>query len=218
MSEVEETVSSSLIDQRPGVWAGWRDLERPQRLRILGLAGTAGLLTVLFIQPLARLLGIALQNDLHSYIPLVPLISAYLIYTQPKTVISYRSSIGGAIRVAAVAFAALAAAVALQGRLSINDDLSLMMLAYVSFIVASGFLFLGSDWMLAAAFPVALLIFTVPLPDAAVHWLELALMAASADAAALFFQWTGTPMLRQGNILTLPGIVLEVAQECSGIR
>jgi exosortase C (VPDSG-CTERM-specific) len=93
-----------------------------------------------------------------------------------------------------------------------------MILAYVSFIVASGFLFLGSPRMSAAAFPAAFLIFMVPLPDAAVDWLELALVAASADAATWLFRVTGTPLFRQGTTLTLPGIVLEVARECSGIR
>ena len=92
------------------------------------------------------------------------------------------------------------------------------MLAYLSFIVATGFVWFGSEWMRAAAFPVAFLIFMVPLPDAAVNWLELTLVAASADAAAWMFRVTGTPMFREGTILTLPGIVLEVARECSGIR
>jgi exosortase C (VPDSG-CTERM-specific) len=119
---------------------------------------------------------------------------------------------------AAVGFALLAAGIGLGERLSDNDHLALMMLAYVSFIVASGFLFLGSPWIRAAAFPVAFLIFMVPLPDAAVNWLELRLVAASADAAAWMFRVTGTPMFRQGTILTLPGIALEVARECSGIR
>ena len=29
---------------------------------------------------------------------------------------------------------------------------------------------------------------------------------------------TGTPLLREGTVFTLPAIVLEVAEECSGIR
>ena len=199
-------------------WAGWRDPGPPHRLRKAGLAGCACLVTLLFVQPLARLIALALQSDLHSYLPIVPVISAYLLYIQPKTVVFYRSSIGPATVLAAVGFASLAVAVGLGERLNDNDHLALMMLAYVSFLVASGFLFFGSPWMRSAAFPVAFLIFIVPLPDAAVSWLELRLVAASADAAAWMFRVTGTPMLRQGTIITLPGIALEVARECSGIR
>jgi exosortase len=94
----------------------------------------------------------------------------------------------------------------------------LMVLAYLSFVVASGFVFLGSEWMRAAAFPVAFLIFMIPLPDAVVNRLELELVAASADAASWMLRVTGTPMIQEGTIITLPGIVLEVARECSGIR
>jgi exosortase len=43
-------------------------------------------------------------------------------------------------------------------------------------------------------------------------------MLASADVSAAFFRMTGTPMLRDGNVFALPGIVIQVAQECSGIR
>jgi len=178
---------------------------------------SVGLLTLSFVYPLARIFGIALQNDLHSYIPLVPVISGYLVYTQPIRDIALRSSAGAAAIMGALGIAVLGAAMG-SGGLSGHDNLSLMMLAYLCFVVGSGFLFLGMEWMSAAAFPVAFLIFMVPLPEAAVTWVELALVAASADAAALFFQWTGTPVFRTGLVLNLPGIALEVAQQCSGIR
>jgi exosortase/archaeosortase family protein len=68
------------------------------------------------------------------------------------------------------------------------------------------------------AFPIAFLIFMVPLPDRAVDWLETAYKLASTDAAHLFFLVSGTPVLRDGTVFQLPGIVFEVGQECSGIR
>jgi exosortase/archaeosortase family protein len=58
----------------------------------------------------------------------------------------------------------------------------------------------------------------VPLPDAAVKWLEAALVLASADVSALLFRIGGTPLLRDGTTFQLPGIVLKVAEECSGIH
>src|SRR4029453_13386229 len=152
MAEANETVATpSVVVQRTGVQAAWRALGRPSRLRLLGLAGSLGVLTLLFVRPLAQLLDLALQNELHSYIPLVPFISAYLLYNQPRTVASYRTSFGATATVAAVGGAALVASIQSQDRLNVNDELSLSMLAYVSFIGASGFLFLGSDRMRAAA-------------------------------------------------------------------
>ena len=72
--------------------------------------------------------------------------------------------------------------------------------------------------MAAAAFPMSFLIFMIPLPDAAAYWLERGLVVASAHAAAFLFGLTGTPFWRDGTYIGLPGIVLHVAQECSGIR
>jgi exosortase len=113
---------------------------------------------------------------------------------------------------------ALAMALGLRGRVSANDDLALMAFAYVSFLAAGGFLFFGARWMAARAFPMAFLLFMVPLPDPAVAWLEWASAAASAEVSAWLFTATGTPLHRSGTVLALPGITLEVARECSGIR
>jgi len=183
------------------------------------LFGYVGLLAVLFVQPLAKLVVHASQNSLHSHVVLVPFITAYfLLIERRRPAAAYTTSIGGALIASGAGFAALAAANVFEVTLSVNDYLALMTLAFVSFVVAGGFLFLGSRWMAAEAFPFAFLIFMVPLPDAAVNWLETASVLASAEAAALFFKMTGTLMIRDGTLFELPGIVLRVGQECSGIR
>ena len=93
-----------------------------------------------------------------------------------------------------------------------------MAFSFICLFAAGGFLFLGRKWMAAAAFPFAFLIFMVPLPDGIVNWLETVSKLASAEAAALLFSIAGTPALRDGTVFQLPGIAIEVAQECSGIR
>lgn len=181
--------------------------------------GYLGLLAVLFLQPLARLVVLGSENPLHSHVALVPFISAYLLLSQGRrTAADYSSSIMGTLIASAAGFAALAAVTVFHITFSVNDYLTLMTAAFVSFVIAGGFLFLGSRSMAAAAFPFAFLIFMVPLPDAAAYWLERGLVVASASAAAWLFQLTGTPFWRDGTFLGLPGIVLHVARECSGIR
>ena len=91
-------------------------------------------------------------------------------------------------------------------------------LAFICFVVAGGFLFLGKKWMKAAMFPFAFLLFMVPLPDSVANSLENASKLASAECANFFLQLTGTPVLRDGTVFQLPNITIEVAQECSGIR
>ena len=84
--------------------------------------------------------------------------------------------------------------------------------------MAGGFFLFGRAWMRAAAFPLAYLIFMVPMPDAMAEALETASKYASAEVANLLFHLSGTPFLRAGTIFQLPNITIEVAQECSGIR
>src|SRR4029453_5993621 len=81
-----------------------------------------------------------------------------------------------------------------------------------------GFFFFGRAWMRAAAFPLAYLIFMVPMPDAMADALEMASKSAAAEVANVLFQLSGTPFLRAGPFFQLPNITIEVAKECSGIR
>jgi exosortase C (VPDSG-CTERM-specific) len=149
---------------------------------------------------------------------LVPVISGYLLYLRRRTLPPLSTSATGTLALVGVGAVALGAAISWRKGLSVNDHLGLIALAYLGFAVAGGFLFLGARWIAAATFPIAFLIFLVPLPDDAVYWLERGSVLASAEVAALFLRWTGTPLLRDGTIFAIPGIVLEVAQECSGIR
>ena len=197
----------------------WRDLPRAAKLRIVSCCAYLAVVTLCFSVPLAALLAYASSSHLHSHIPLIPLIVIYLLYEGLRgRVVVYRTSIAGAMTMGILGATALALAIAWSGRLSTNDYLSLLTLAYVSFIGVGGFAFLGGRWMAAVAFPMGFLVFMIPLPDGAVYWLERSLVVASAEAAAFLFRFTGTPFLHDGTYIRLPGIVLHVANECSGIR
>jgi exosortase C (VPDSG-CTERM-specific) len=210
---------SSIVGEGAAAWTAWRALPHPERVRLRAWAVWIALVTLVFLRPLANLMVYASGVPLHSHIPLVPFIAAYLLSTRRTTLPpAAGSSFVGTIVMAAISVAALASSFVWSERLTLNDALALKAFAYVGAVTAGGFLFVGSRWMAAAAFPVAFLIFMVPLPDAAVRFLEVASVHASADVSAWFFRITGTPMLRDGVIFKLPTIVIEVARECSGIR
>jgi len=218
-SDPKETTAAHAVSNSGGVFVKWRSLPAPQRTRIAGYTSYLLLLTLLFVQPLSSLVLYAAHSYLNSHILLIPFISGYLLYIRRgQFLTAYRSSIIGAAFIGVIGIVALAAGIGLRGSLSANDELTLMTLAYVSFLSAGGFLFLGAKWIRAAVFPFAFLIFMVPMPDAMVIWLEDASANVSADAAALYFNLVGTPLVRHGRFLELPGIVLQVAQECSGIH
>jgi exosortase C (VPDSG-CTERM-specific) len=197
----------------------------PRGLRLSGPTGflVFGIfLVAVFGKQLFTLAIYAAGEDLHSHILLIPFVSAYLIYIRrhefPR---DYTFSVGWAL------IPLLAGAISLAlgwnpgvfgPSLSQNDYLALIALSFVCFVAAGGFFFLGRKWMAAAAFPFAFLIFMVPMPDRVADFLETASKLASADAASMFFNISGTPVLRDGTFFHLPNITLEVAKECSGIR
>jgi exosortase C (VPDSG-CTERM-specific) len=192
---------------------------RARQLRARAYTIYLVLLTLSFLHPLANLVLYAAHSDLHSHILLVPLISAYVFYIRrPGHATAYRTSVPGTVVAAAIGFTAFATSMVWRTSLSVNDELALTTLAFVCLVTAGGFLFFGSKWMAVAAFPFAFLIFMVPLPDAAVRWLEQASVLGSTEVADLLIRSTGTPLARAGTELELPGIVLRVAQACSGIR
>ena len=219
VSRSRTALASAIAAHGSGTVAAWRALPRADRLRIASWLTWIAVGTLAFFQPLARLVEYASQHSLHSHLPLIPFVAAYLLVTQRATLpAAGPRSIAGALSLAFISAAAITSGLASGSGLDASERLALMTLGYVAFVAAGGFLFLGARWMRAAAFPVAFLIFMVPLPDRAVIWLEDALVLASADVSAWLIRATGTPLLREGTIFTLPTIVLEVARECSGIR
>lgn len=219
--KTKDPTPSLLPSQRIGAFDWWRQLDPRQRTRLVGFLGFAGLLALAFSHPLFSLVRHAAGRGLHSHILLVPFISAFLIHRQwHELPTEYRSSPGWAAVPVAAALGAWFLGGNLSGLESIseNDLLAVMALLFLLLLVAGGFLFLGYQWMAAAAFPFAFLIFLIPLPDGAVDWLETASKLASTETADCFFTMTRTPVLRDGTVFRLPGIVIQVAQECSGIR
>lgn len=189
--------------------------------RVLGYAVFVAVLSLVFLFPLIGLVRHALKEELHSHILLIPLVSLYLAGIQAGSLpLKRRSSPLGA-----VLFAIAAGAVYFGPRLagiggdwSHNDQLAQSSACYVLLLGAGGFAILGMPWMRLLAFSFAFLIFMIPLPDVLIEGLEALLMRLSADLAGALFHLTGTPVYRDGQVIELPGMILEVARECSGIR
>ena len=182
--------------------------------RLLTLAVFALLLSTCFFSAFKSLMSFALHDELHSHVLLVPFIALYVLYIirdqLPK---AYCSSFAWALLALTAGTTLLVVAWKWPA-----SWLTASILSFVCFLGAGAFVFVGKRWMKAAAFPFAFLLFMTPLPGAVVQWLENASKMASADCASFFLHLTGTPVLRDGTIFQLPGIVIEVAQECSGIR
>jgi exosortase C (VPDSG-CTERM-specific) len=189
---------------------------------VTGFALWSAALIAVFSKPLLSLAVYAAGEEIHSHILLIPFVSVYLIYIRRHALPrDYTFSIGWTmipLIAGAISLAAAWTPGVFGSPLSKNDYLALMALSFVCLVAAGGFFFLGRKWMIAVAFPFAFLIFMVPMPDRVADFLETASKLASAEAANMFFDISGTPVLRDGPFFQLPNITIEVAQECSGIR
>src|SRR5947209_13805470 len=77
---------------------------------------------------------------------------------------------------------------------------------------------MGWDMLRAILFPLLLLILMVPIPAIVFSQITFPLQIFASKVAAWSLPLLGVPVLREGNVITLPAMPLEVAEACSGIR
>ena len=86
-------------------------------------------------------------------------------------------------------------------------------------VLAALVLFLGGwEHLRILAFPLAFLLLMVPLPEIIFNRIAFPLQMLASRIGEAAIAVSGVPVLREGNVLMLPGRTLEVAEACSGIR
>jgi len=78
--------------------------------------------------------------------------------------------------------------------------------------------FLGWEFFRALLFPLAFLVLMIPIPTILFNQITFPLQILASKLSAWFLPLLGVPVLREGNIINLPAMPLEVADACSGIR
>ena len=79
-------------------------------------------------------------------------------------------------------------------------------------------LFLGWNLFRAVLFPWAFLLLMIPIPTIVFNQITFPLQLLASKVAATVLPVFGVPILREGNVINLPSMALEVAEACSGIR
>ena len=170
-------------------------------------------------RPFGQTIALAWRNDFYTHLLLIVPLSAFMILTE-------RPLLGGAeswsIRdgCALILTAAAIGCGASIWRSSLGPDVLLsiqtcaLVLSWIGFFV----LCFGVAVSRQLIFSLVFLFGLVPLPGFAMDFLVAQLQIASAwSAHALFFAFR-VPVFQQGVRLTIPGLTIEVAQECSSIR
>ncbi len=174
---------------------------------------------MIFYAPLKSLWDLSSHDELYSHIFGIPLISAYFFYLKRKEIfqnVSY--SISSGIFVLIVGSVLYIIGLSQGLRLTQNDYLSLMTFTTVLAWIGGFIIFYGVESIKANLFPFLFLFFMVPIPGFIVERAISFLQIGSTEVAYGFFKLTGMPLLRDGFIFHLPGLSIEVAEQCSGIR
>ena len=101
---------------------------------------------------------------------------------------------------------------------SVGAELYLQRTSLIVVLAGLVLLLLGREAVRMLAFPIAFLLFMVPLPAIVVNLVSFPLQIFAANTAVFCLYNFGIPVLQEGNVIILAGTTLEVAEACSGIR
>jgi exosortase len=166
---------------------------------------------------LVSLFDLASSNSEYSHILLVvPVVLAFVFLdrrtpsggTRPSTVLGLT-----------IAMAAAAVWMFARNFAEVDGlDLTMRVAALVLAVWAIVNLTYGWSFFRADLFPMLFLALLIPWPASAVAKLTFALQSGSTAAAYWMFKISRVPVTRDGFVLSLPSMDIEVAKECSGIR
>jgi exosortase len=199
---VESRASSKLMLQWQSVKLfGW-----PGLLLVVVLIG-------LYVPVLQRLFEQWYVDPDYSHGFLVPVLSAYLIWQRRDKLrlVARRPSMWGmAIVIGSIGLLFLG---------SLGAELFLTRISLLGSICGLIVYFCGTAVLRAMAFPMAFLLFAIPIPVIIYNEIVFPLQFIASRFATRTLEILNLfPIMREGNVLIIPGMSLQVVEACSGIR
>jgi exosortase len=172
-----------------------------------------------FWAPLNTLISLAFQDDRYSHIVLIPFMSMSLAYLERKRIFQ-ESEYCPRVGLPLALFGIILYCFAKQHAFPLGQDnnLALVVSAIILVWIAAFVLCYGTRPFVAARFSLFFLVLMIPIPTILVQKTSVALQNASAEIAYALFTLVGVPVFRQGVRFSLPGVDIEIAEQCSGIR
>lgn len=142
----------------------------------------------------------------------VPCFAAFVLW-QDRSALSKLAAVPSNSGMALIVFGLLTLIIGTLGAELFLSRVSLL-------VVIAGLVvfFLGWRYLRAVLFPLAVLVLMIPIPSIVFNQITFPLQVLASKVAAAVLPLAGVPVLREGNIINLPAMPLEVAQACSGIR
>jgi exosortase len=184
-----------------------RDAQLAWGLLIIGV-----LLAAVYYRVLAKLVLDWWQIPDFSHGFLVPIFAGYLVWTKKKTLLETKiaPSWNG------VAVVCLGLAVLILG--VYGAELFLARLSLIVVLAGLVLCFGGHSLLKELRFPLLVLLLAIPIPAIIFNQITLPLQMLASKLASAMLPLFGVPVLREGNVIELPAMKLEVAEACSGIR
>lgn len=169
--------------------------------------------------PLRDLLANPERSEYYSHILLIPVVSGFFLFMGRKEIFSnlkYSYSAGIPLIIIGLLLYVLGWS---RGQdLNQNDYASLMTFSVILFWIGAFILVYGTQAFRKGIFPLLFLVFMIPIPSILMEKTISLLLAGSTAATHMLFYLTGIPFLKEGAVFHLPGMSIQVAKECSGIR
>jgi exosortase len=169
--------------------------------------------------PIGRLASLAAHDDRYSHILLIPFLSLYLMWLSRSKILSSPRdglALGLPLLLAGIGLSITVGRVPFPKSQDLSFSASILGLVLV---LTGEFIWcFGRQAFRAAIFPLFLLFLIIPIPIDVMDKAVLELQKGSADISYFLFKLVGVPVFRDGFRFSLPGVDIEVAAECSGIR
>lgn len=176
------------------------------------LAGVAGVIAYLYAESLGVLFHAWFEDDNYSHGPFIPLIAAYLVWLrrQPLQTIERRGTWwGGAVIAAGLFIYILGQFAAMHAVVQLS--LWMVLVGFVTCLV-------GLSGVAVLAFPLLYLLAAIPVPEFLHYELSNRLQLLSSALGVGCLQLIGVVAYREGNVIDLGPIQLQVVEACSGLR
>jgi EpsI family protein len=177
------------------------------------LAAAAAAFVFGYFDVMALLVSQWSGNDVYSYGFLIPVMSAFLIWTRRDGLMAAIGRPSPAIGVPVMLLALFTLHLGRVGSFGILAEVSLPLALAGAVLLTAGVRTLGVLWL-----PIAYLLFAVPIWDVFTDRLHEPFQLLSATIGQSVMRIAGVPSLRTGTLLQLPSVTLDVARACSGVN
>lgn len=182
-------------------------------------AGICAVTLVIFLRPFVALAALSLHDDRYAVALAIAPISVGLVWFNRGEILRGAQYCFLPGIIFAIAGLALLAICDMPGNLLSQYVFPIRIGALLLVVIGAFVACYGTRAAVAASFPLAFLFLMVPIPATLLDRVVIALQHGSAEVSYQIFKLAGAPVFRESPVrFSLPGVTIEVANECSGIR